>query len=84
MRFVASGRGRCADCHDREVAASARAGTLRNSESVSPARFGSEWRKWLTGSTVSSFGIDTTSRRRADVYFWLGGHDNSPLTGRLP
>jgi hypothetical protein len=39
----------------------------------------------VTGSTTSPFGIDTTVPATALMYdFWLGGHDTSPPTRRLP
>ena len=38
---------------------------------------GARWRISVTGSTTSSFGIDTTVPSTARMYdYWLGGHDN--------
>src|SRR5882724_7275235 len=57
--------------------ASARAGTLRTANPSHLPGSAANGGSGVTGSTVSSFRIDTTVPTTARMYdFWLGGHDN--------
>ncbi len=57
--------------------ASARAGTLRTANPSHLPGSAANGGSGVTGSTVSSFAVDTTVPTTARMYdFWLGGHDN--------